>query len=389
MSLGRAAVAMALAGRAVSLGVHVDEVPELAGPEQANTSRVAIQWSETRLGPPMLVSEACSVAWNFSNQSEWMERDPVIFPEAGIGARRRMVEMDGMEYQLFLPRGWGNNTLYPHPTVIYFHSHPERKWTLMNSESLPRMLARNQSQSFDNRSCWCLSASGYDAYEESSDASKAYEDSVLLNVTGDHVADCTFADTFHSLVIMPQGWVKKETPGWTASHFATIKNITRAVMEKFNGDADKVIVTGTAEGGAGALEFAKTYPGLVSAAIITDAPAATYDSQNDDLEGLPVYVTADGSLEDAPTVDALVVSLKGRASGVTRYTRYTSAPAAADPEYWPGPDKYYYDARNHTYGHSSDIIYRDPQLWAWATSFKIQGGREKWGASPLPYVLMH
>jgi len=376
MSLGRAAVAVALAGRAVSLVVQVDEALGLAGPDPSNTSRVAIQWSETRLGPPMLESEACSVAWNFSNQSEWRERDPIIFPEAGTGARRRMVEMDGMEYQLFIPRGWGNNTLYPHPTVIYFHSHPERKWALMNSESLPRMLARNQSQSFDNRSCWCLPASGYDAYAESSDAAKAYEDGAPPIATGSPVADCTFADTFHSLVIMPQGWVKDETPGWTASHFATIKDITVAIMGKFNGDADKVIVTGTAEGGVGALEFAKTYPGLASAAIITDAPSATYDSVNDDLEGLPIYVTADGSMENATNVDALVVSLKGRASGVTRYTRYTAAPAAADPEF------------SSINGHSSDIIYRDPQLWAWASSFKNQGGREGWGMGPLPFVIM-
>ncbi|CAK0887417.1 unnamed protein product [Prorocentrum cordatum] len=147
-------------------------------------------------------------------------------------------------------------------------------------------------------------------------------------------------------------------------------------MEKFNGDASKVIVTGTAEGGVGALQFAKAYPDLVSAAIITDAPSATYGGA-DDLEGLPVYVTADGSRGDAGAVDALVVALKGRASGTTKYTRYVKAPAAADPEFNPG------------YGHSSDIVYRDPQLWAWAYSFKGEGGRDGWGMSPLPFVAMH
>ncbi|CAK0853921.1 unnamed protein product [Prorocentrum cordatum] len=376
MSLGRAAVVVAFAGRAASLLMHVDQAPELAGPgsDMFNTSRVAIQWSETRLGPPALESEACVAAWNFSFQSEWKEKDPIIFPEAGIGARRRMVEMDGMEYQLFLPREWGNNSLYPHPTVIYFHSHPERKWSLMNSESLPRMLARNQSQSFDNRSCWCLPEAGYDAYAETNDTSKAYDDGTPAAPTGSPMADCTFADTFNSLVIMPQGWVGSETPGWTTSHFATIKNITTAIIQKFNGDADKIIVTGTAEGGAGALEFAKTYPDLVSAAIITDAPSATSDSS---LEGLPIYVTADGSMGDAASVDALVVSLKGRASGETKYTRYATAPSAADPGFSAG------------YGHSSDIIYRDPQLWAWAYSFKTQGGRERLGLEPLPFVPMH
>mmetsp|Transcript_40875 Transcript_40875/g.114392 ORF Transcript_40875/g.114392 Transcript_40875/m.114392 type:complete len:377 (+) Transcript_40875:77-1207(+) len=376
MSLGRVAAVVALAGRAASLVVH--QAPGLAGPgsDIFNTSRVAIQWSEIRLGPPMLVSEACSVPWNFSNQSEWKERDPIIFPEAGIGARRRMVEMDGMEYQLFLPREWGNNSLYPHPTVIYFHGHPERKRAVMSSGSLPRMLARNQSQSFDNRSCWCLdtSASYATAYVESSDASKAYDDGAPPTDLNTPMADCTFADTFNSLVIMPQGWVGSETPGWTTSHFATIKNITTAIIQKFNGDADKIIVTGTAEGGAGALEFAKTYPDLVSAAIITDAPSATSDSS---LDGLPIYVTADGSMGDVANVDALVVSLKGRSSGETKYTRYAAAPAAADPGF------------SANYGHSSDIIYRDPQLWAWAYSFKGEGGRDGWGMSPLPFVAMH
>ncbi|CAK0819286.1 unnamed protein product [Prorocentrum cordatum] len=293
---------------------------------------------------------------------------------ASIGARRRMIEMDGMEYQLFVPRGWSNNTLYPHPTVIYFHSHPERKWSLMNSESLPRMLARNQSQSFDNRSCWCLPEAGYDAYAETNDTSKAYDDGASPSSTGSPVADCTFADTFNSLVIMPQGWVGSETPGWTTSHFATIKNITTAIIQKFNGDADKVIVTGTAEGGVGALDFAKTYPDIVSAAIITDAPSATSDSS---LDGLPIYVTADGSMGDVANVDALVVSLKGRSSGETKYTRYAAAPAAADPGF------------SANYGHSSDIIYRDPQLWAWAYSFKTQGGRARLGLDPLPFVKMH
>jgi len=383
MVSARTGVAAAVATCVASLRMQPDQgsVPELsntsrvADPRMADTSKV-FQWSERRLGPPMLVSEACSAAWNFSTQSEWKERDPIVFPEASIGARRRMVPIDEMDYQLYLPHGWGNNSLYPFPTTVYFHSHPERKWSVMNSGSLPRMLARNQSTSFDNRSCWCLdtSLSSASAYVESGDVTKAYDDTASPVDLASPMADCTFADTFKGLVIMPQGWIRSETPGWSSDRLDKAKAITKAVMDKFNGDADKVIVTGTAEGAVGALEFAKTYKDLVSAVILTDAPDATYA---DGLEGVPVYVTGDGSQSNIGSIDSLVVALKGRASGVTKYTRYVNGPSAADPEFGDG------------YGHSSDMIYRDPQLWAWAYSFKTQGGRARLGLDPLPFVKMH
>jgi len=377
-----AAVVAALATCVASLRTQTDqgpapEIPDtlrVADPRLADTSNM-FQWSEVRLGPPMLTSMACSVPWNFSNQSEWKEKDPIVFPEAGIGARRRMVPIGDMDYQLYLPHGWGNNSLYPFATTVYFHSHPERKWSLMNSGSLPRMLARNQSTSFDNRSCWCLdmSLSSATAYLESGDPTKAYDDGAAPVDLASPMADCTFADTFNGLVIMPQGWVRSETPGWSSDRLANAKAITKAVMGHFNGDADKVIVTGTAEGATGAVEFAKAYKNLVSAVILTDAPDATY---TDGLEGVPVYVTGDASQNNIASIDSLVVALKGRASGVTKYTRYVSGPSAADPEFGAG------------YGHSSDIIYRDPQLWAWASQYKNTGGRAEWGMSPLGHIVM-
>jgi len=361
MGFGRAVVSAALVNGAASLVVRNDEIP--------GSARIT-QWSETRLGPPMSVSDACSVAWNFSTQSEWKEPDPITFPEAGLGARRLMTSIGGMPYQLYLPPTWNNNSLHPYPVHLDLHSHGERKWTLKNSQGFARMLARNQSQSFDNRSCWCLDGSYSTAYTES--ASSPYYLGTTED-TGCPMADCTFADTFPGVVVMPQCWTGSATPGWTADCLLKAKDITKYVIEYFNGDAEKVIVSGTSEGGVGALAFATTYPELTSAVIVTDAPAATYTSG---LDGMPVYVTGDASHSGIANIDALVLALNGRASGVTKYTRFVTAPAAADPGFLA------------TDGHSGDVAYRCPSTWGWAYGYKNTGGRTAWGLGEYPFIVM-
>ncbi|CAK0839811.1 unnamed protein product [Prorocentrum cordatum] len=362
MGYGRAVVSAALVNGAASLVARSDEIP--------GTARI-MQWSETRLGPPMSVADACSVAWNFSTQSEWKEPDPITFPEAGLGARRLMTSIGGMAYQLYLPPTWNNNSLYPYPVHLDLHSHGERKWTLKNSQGFARMLARNQSQSFDNRSCWCLDGSYSTAYSET--ASSPYYSAGTTEDTGCPMADCTFADTFPGVVVMPQCWTGSATPGWTADCLLKAKDITKYVIEYFNGDAEKVIVSGTSEGGVGALSFATTYPELVSAVIVTDAPTATYTTG---LDGMPVYVTGDASHSGIAGIDALVVALNGRASGVTKYTRFVSAPAAADPGFLS------------TDGHSGDIAYRCSNTWGWAYQYKSTGGRTAWGLGEYPFIVM-
>jgi len=333
------------------------------------------QWSETRLGPPMTVSAACTAAWNFSTQSEWNEPDPPTFSEPGLGARRLMASIGGMPYQLYLPRHWNNNTLAPYPVHLDLHSHGERKWTLRNSQGFARMLARNQSQSFDNRSCWCLDTTqNYaDAHDELTVA-PYYNQSATSSLPEYPMADCTFADTFPGLVVMPQCWKGTETPGWTAACLEAAKNITAYIIEHFNGDADKVIVSGSSEGGEGALQFASTYRSLVSAAIVTDAPSATVPSAG--LDGIPVYVTGSASHPNINGIDDLVLNLNQRASGVTKYTRFVTAPGAADPGF-PATD-----------GHSSDIAYRSGSTWQWARSFTNAGARGAWGLGEYPHVVM-
>jgi hypothetical protein len=426
MALGRAAaVAAALASRAASIAMHSVQTPTLStdtrrledpanrmkaaaeiarrlardvaqledpterlgevenvsmrvsksGPKE---NRTAFQWSEKRLGPPWLESKACSIAWNSDAPfSAWQEQDPPVFPEAGIGARRRMYPMEDMDYQLFLPRHWSNNSLYPYPVVIYLHSQAERKWAVMNSGSLPRLLARNQSTSFDNRSCWCLNSSfeQVELFQESrANASEAYDTSAAPSTVEPTRADCTFADTFRGIVIMPQGWTKNEYAGWTADRFDKVTAITRAVMTWFNGDADRVIVTGMAEGAKGALKYASTTgSGLVASVIVADAPNATFNGSG--LDGVPVMVSGDEAAGVAG-LDDLVLSLKGRTSGTafTRYRRYATAPGPADP------------SGGGRYNRSSDILYRDQTLWSWAFSKRIKGGRGKWDLAELDYV---
>jgi predicted peptidase len=363
MGFGRAVVVAALVDRAASLVMRNDEVP--------GTARIT-QWSETRLGPPMLVSDACSVAWNFSTQSEWKEPEPITFPEAGLGARRVMpaIAVDGLKYQLYLPPTWNNNKLYPYPVHLDLHSHGERKFTLKNSQGFARMLARNQSQSFDNRSCWCLDANYSTAHQEST--SSPYYLSGTED-TGCPLADCTFADTFPGIVIMPQCWTGATNAGWSTDCLTKAKDIATYVIENFNGDPDKLIVSGSSEGGVGAIAFAAANPTLVSALIVTDAATATYSSG---LEGISVYVTGDASHSGISSIDALVVALNGRASGVTKYTRFVSGPAAADPGFLS------------TDGHSADIAYRCYNTWGWAYQYTNTGGYSAWGLAAPPFIVM-
>jgi len=353
--------------------VHSDQTPK------PNTARMTKQWSETRLGPPMSESDACTAGWNFSFQSEWKEPDPIPFSEPGFGARRLMANViDGMPYQLYLPVHWNDDATRPFPVHLDLHSHGERKWTLKNSQGFSRMLARNQSQSFDNRACWCLDTTkNYaDAYVELPVDAPYFDASQTSSTSGCSMADCDFADTFPGLVVMPQCWTGSGAQGWSASCLEKAKAITAYVIDHYNGNANKVIVSGTAEGGEGALTFASTYSNLVSAVIVTDSPTATAAG----VDGIPVYVTGDASHSGIGNIDSLAAALKARADGysLTKYTRFVSAPGAADPLY------------RDTDGHSSDIAYRCTSIWDWVWSFTNPDtdARGAWGLGPHPFIIM-
>jgi hypothetical protein len=364
MAFARKAAVAALGVCASSLKLHSDVNPE------PSTARIAKQWSETRLGPPMQVSEACSVPYEFSTQSEWKEPDPPTFPNAGLGARRLMAPIDGMPYQLYLPQSWNNNSLFPYPVHLDLHSHGERKWTLRNSQGFARMLARNQSTSFDNRSCWCLSGSYDMAHGENETDSSNFMNETAS--TGCPMADCTFADTFPGVVVMPQCWTGSTNTGWTTDCLEKAKAITTYVIQHFNGNAEKVIVSGSVEGAVGALQFASTYKSLVSAVIATDAPSATVPGGGVDA---PVFVFGAASHAGISAIDTLVANLQGRA-GATRYYRFVSAPEAADPGFAT------------TDGHSADIAYRCSTTFDWVQSFTNTGARAAWGLGLSPVIVM-
>lgn len=129
-------------------------------------------------------------------------------PKVGVaspGLRVRMPAYQGMEYQLFLPAKWENSSRYP--VVVFLHGHGDGKFSVMNSQSLPRLLARDQSTVFDTRTCWCLDSTFVHAtaMRESGAHSKLpfLDEKEDLNSP---MADCDFADTFSAVVIMPQDY---------------------------------------------------------------------------------------------------------------------------------------------------------------------------------------
>jgi len=357
------------------------------------------QRSEQLLGPPMLEENVCQMFEDVPTEknSEWKHDDPIIFPEAGIGASRRMVSLGGMEYQLFLPRVWTNNSLTPFPVVVYFHSWGERKWSLMNSESLPRLLKRNQSTSFSGFQCWCTNKTKFTGGEV-----KVFPQAAGLTVqTTDPttwsgpMADCNFADTMKAIVIMPKAseppavGPRREAEGlgphyptWVGtSDFSKVQAITKFIIKKFNGDADQVILTGAGDGASGALAMAKADPKLYSALILTDP---TEGLSADGIDYMPVMVSSDAA-DGASYTDAFVTALKSRSNGaaLTKYYRFLESPPAQDPGMRKGK-------------HTGDLVYKSPDVWKWAFGLfsgqfyerKDYSGVLKWGLSEKGWVDM-
>eukprot|EP00429_Kryptoperidinium_foliaceum_P033183 CAMPEP_0176177076 /NCGR_PEP_ID=MMETSP0120_2-20121206/90711_1 /TAXON_ID=160619 /ORGANISM="Kryptoperidinium foliaceum, Strain CCMP 1326" /LENGTH=66 /DNA_ID=CAMNT_0017515155 /DNA_START=30 /DNA_END=226 /DNA_ORIENTATION=+ len=66
----------------------------------------------------------------------------------------------------------------------------------MNSQSLPRLLARNQSTSFDPRACWCLDAE-YAPVIAMKEAPAASAEPFVdeMEDLRSPLADCDFAET--------------------------------------------------------------------------------------------------------------------------------------------------------------------------------------------------
>ena len=69
----------------------------------------------------------------------------------------------------------------------------------MNSQSLPRLLSRDQSTAFDPRKSW------------------------EFDFDGRHYANASFADELGFVVVMPQGWDGNMRPGWSRPRLERVR----------------------------------------------------------------------------------------------------------------------------------------------------------------------
>lgn len=312
--------------------------------------------SETKACQEPLPQSGC-------RSSENEEEPPV--EEAMPGRRVRMPAYEGMEYQLFLPSAWKASGTDTFPVVVFLHGAGDGKFSVMNSQSLPRLLRKDQSTCFDSRTCWCLDQE-YSKVTAMREA-PADNSAPFLNEEEDlksPLADCDFADTFGAIVVMPQGFLPGSFTGWTKAKLSKVQGLVRSLMRKYRGDPERVTLTGQSAGGRGAWSFAASNPKLWAAVNIICMPASS--SIANQLEGLPVWVvgwTGDGRHGN----DDVVSALKRRKRGSVRYTRYIKAPGPPDPLY------------RRMYNHASyDLIYRDPRLWQWAFSQRNEVGASEW-----------
>ncbi|CAK0795422.1 unnamed protein product [Prorocentrum cordatum] len=142
--------------------------------------------------------------------------------QATPGERVRMPPFSGMEY-LFLPAAWKSASDERYPVVVFLHGMGDGKFSVMNSQSLPRLLSNNQSTAFDPRPCWCLEARYWQASaaREAAPADPApfLEEEEQLQSP---MADCNFASEFQAIVVMPQGWLPGGDIGWTEDKLSQV-----------------------------------------------------------------------------------------------------------------------------------------------------------------------
>jgi len=132
------------------------------------------------------------------------------------------------------------------------------------------------------------------------------------------------ARRFPALVVFPQALPRE---GWydEAAEFAV--RVLEAAVAEFNGDPDRLCLTGLSMGGGGTLCIAAGYPGRF-AALAPVCPALSEGSEFDRvlaraLRGTPIWIFQ-GRLDTDPTaarVRRLVHALASE-SGRVRYTEY-------------------------------------------------------------------
>lgn len=274
-----------------------------------------------------------------------------------------------LPYQLFLPASWTPDGDEAYPVVVFLHGSGDGIFSVMNSQSLPRLLAKDQSTSFDDRECWCLEPEYVKA--EAMRESASQEPFIAeVEELRSPMADCSFASRFPAIVVMPQGWLPQHHTGWGPELLSGVERLTQSVIREYRGDPERVALTGQSAGGTGAAQFAASRAGLWSAVSIICAPwvGRQLTVSSGALDGKPIWIvgyTGDGERGN----DEIVSALKRRPNGtqLTRYTRYVKAPGPPDPQYR--------FMLNHA---SYDLIYRDPRLWKWMWRMRNPSGHVEW-----------
>mmetsp|Transcript_52114 Transcript_52114/g.86401 ORF Transcript_52114/g.86401 Transcript_52114/m.86401 type:complete len:342 (-) Transcript_52114:85-1110(-) len=325
-------------------------------------------------GRILLLVLATAVSDKLCRTSEEEPEPDIFIGPITTGQRMRMPMMAGLDWQLFLPTNWHNASTQRYPIVVFLHGSGDGHFSVMNSQSLPRLLHPDQSTCFDPEICWHLPTEFRRVtakVEAPASDRRAFinEDQDLYSP----LADCNFAATFPGIVIMPQGWLPERRTGWTKSKTRQVEQLVRHVLIHFHGDPTRVVLSGQSAGGHGAWAFASARPRLWSALNPICMPAPI--SLASQLAGLPIWVVGwagDGIHGNDAIVEALKIQALKTPLVSVRYTRYNKAPGPPDP--------LYQQMRNHA---SYDLIYRDPRLWEWAFHQRNPAGEAEWGLAEL------
>ena len=239
------------------------------------------------------------------------------------------------QFQLFLPSGWRRTDAAKWPLLIFLHGAGDGIWSVMNSQSLPRLLSSDQSTAFDARKTWAF------------------------DFGGAHYENATFARDFPFVVVMPQGWDGTTRGGWSRGRLDRVEALAEAVAGAYGVDRARVSLTGQSAGGVGAWAFGMRHPDFLSALVpVCGAVPGKPREAAERLKDLPVWVfhAADDIAMPVHLADGAVRALGSvpRPAGPVKFTRYDHGPPPPDPQY------------NDMIGHASyDLAYRDAALYAW------------------------
>ncbi|KAJ1459714.1 Alpha/Beta hydrolase protein [Pelagophyceae sp. CCMP2097] len=246
---------------------------------------------------------------------------------------RTVMRSGADNFQLFLPQSWRRGA--KHPMLIFLHGSGDGPFDVMNSQSLPRLLSRDQSTAFDAAPAW------------------------TFTFDGRFYSNATFASECGFVVLMPQGWLFQERGGWSHDRLDAVQTLATKVAEAYDVDPDRISLAGQSAGGVGAYAFALRFPRFLAALVVVcGAVPVRLETAAQRLAGLPVWVFH-GADDVAMPVDLAdgAVAVLGKAKdriAPVRYTRYAHAPAPPDPRY------------SDMTGHASyDLAFRDAELYAW------------------------